>query len=263
MDGTTHIFRLSGTLVLIAGALFLLSFPAPAMAQSSCRHSSEGDGSRFSLRGSEEARVSRALEEVREESGREVFVCHLLYTGGDRCLDHLRRVRTFGDEDAVIRVSNTEETMVLARAPGLSREEISRISDSMSAEFQRNGYAAGISRGARELEDRLPEPTTGRSDRDLDDLIEDRLLEMRGGGIERPASDPSWLVAALICAGTVAVLLIIAFLLKQDRFRSPVEKTAAEPPPGSDSWPWPGKPSEDRGFRHRSRGSPWRDSKRP
>lgn len=261
MDEMKHIFRLSGTLVLISGVLFLLSSPVPAMAQSNCRHSSQGDGGRFSLRGNEEARVSRALEEVREETGREVFVCHLMYTGGDRCLDHLRRVRTFGDEDAVIRVSNSEETMVLAQAPGLSEEEVSLISDSMTAEFQSDGYAAGISRGTRELEDRLPESTTGRSDRDLDELIEDRLLEMRGP--ERPASDPSWPAAALICAGTIAVFLVLAFFLKQDRYRGPAEKTAAESPPGSGSWSWPGKPPEGRGSRHRSRGAPWRASKRP
>lgn len=223
MDEEARKGRLLRVLFFIAAsAVLLFSVQASSLAQRSCLAPSRVDAARaLSVR--EEARVRRALEEVREDSGREVFVRHLLYTGADQCVDYPAQRRSVGPEDAVIEVVDAGRTMVLLQAPGLPQAQTSRISESMTIEFQRNGYAAGLILGARELEDRLPDSGTGH--RDLEDLFEDRLREVRGegGGDAAPDPEDSGLVIGLVYAGTAAVLLFLFFFLRDERCRRPGE----------------------------------------
>lgn len=229
MDEKAHTGKLLKVLFFVAAtAVFLFSVQASSLAQRSCLAPSRGDAAR-AMSVSEEARVRRALEEVREDSGREVFVCHLMYIGRDQCVDYLGQRQSFGAEDAVIQVSNAERTMTLVQAPGLPEAQTLRLSESMTAEFRRDGYAAALIHGARDLEDRLPDTGTGH--RDLEDLFEDRLREVRGEGRASTAPDPgdSGLAIGLVCAGTAAVLLFLFLFLRNERYRRPdePEKTAA------------------------------------
>ncbi len=229
MDEKAHTGKpLKVLFFIVATAVFLFSVQTSSLAQRSYLTPSRLDAAR-AMSGNEEARVCRALEEVREDSGREVFVCHLMYTGGDQCVDYLGQRRSFGAEDIVIQVSSTERTMALVQAPGLPEAQTSRLSESMTSEFRRNGYAAGLIHGARELEDRLPDSGTGH--RDIEDMFEDRLREMRGEGASATARTPgdSSLAIGVVCAGTVAVLSFLFLFLRNERYRRPdePEKSAA------------------------------------
>lgn len=219
---------------LVATAVFLFSVQTSSLAQRSCLAPSRVDTAR-AMSASEEARVRRALEEVREDSGREVFICHLMYTGGEQCVDYLGQRRSFGAEDAVIQVSSNERTMALVQAPGLPEAQTSRLSESMTSEFRRNGYPAGLIHGARELEDHLPDSETGH--RDIEDVFEDRLREMRGEEAPATARSPgdSSLATGVVCAGTVAVLLFLVLFLRSERRRRPAvpAQDATSQPDGS------------------------------
>lgn len=142
MDEMAHTGRpLKVLFFVVATAVLLFSVQASSLAQRSCLAPSRGDAGR-AMRVSEEARVSRALEEVREDSGREIFVCHLVYTGEGQCVDYLGQRRSFGVEDAVIQVSNAERTMILTQAPGLPEAQTSRLSDSMRSGAHPRGKRA-------------------------------------------------------------------------------------------------------------------------
>ncbi|MBA4115974.1 MAG: TPM domain-containing protein [Rubrobacter sp.] len=271
MDEKAHTGKPLGVLFFVAAtAVFLFSVQASSLAQRSCLTPSRGDAAR-AMSVSEEARVRRALEEVREDSGREVFVCHLMYIGRDQCVDYLGQRRSFGAEDAVIQVSNAERTMGLVQAPGLTEAQTLRLSDSMTAEFRRNGYAAGLIHGTRELEDRLPDSGTGHRD------LEERLREVRGEGRANTLSDPrdSGLAIGLVCAGTAAVLLFLFLFLRNERRHPPAPKDATSQPddssgeqqrPDSGSAlprPPPDRIVKSRDVRHRLPGSSRGGSERP
>jgi uncharacterized membrane protein YgcG len=276
MDEKAHTGRPLRVLFFIAAAaVFLFSVQTSSLAQRSCLAPSRVDAAR-AMSVSEEARVRRALEEVREDSGREVFICHLVYTGGDQCVDYLGQRRSFGAEDAVIQVSSTERTMALVQGPGLPEARTLRLSESMTSEFRRNGYAAGLIYGARELEDRLPDSGTGP--RDLEDLFEERLREMRGEGGPATAPDPedSSLAIGVVCAGTAAVLLFLLLFLRNQQRRptAPTQDATSQPdgssgevqrPDSGSGLPKapPGGTVKSRDVRHRLPGSSRGGSTRP
>lgn len=146
----------------------------------------------------------------------------------------------------VILVDPFEKRGSLLKSPGLSEEDKRRISSLMTAEFKRGDYGEGLVKASNELVDRLPAaavpPGTprkagpmhaepARKRRDLEGLLEDRLRELRSAGAERfrPGSEGSGLAVALVCAGTAAVLLLVGFYLRNERYRRPdgPEETAA------------------------------------
>lgn len=69
--------------------------------------------------------------------------------------------------------------------------------------------------------------------RDLEDVFEDRLREVRGEEGPATAPDPgnSRLVIGLVCAGTAAVLLFLFLFLRNERRRSlaPTQDVTSQP----------------------------------
>lgn len=117
----------------------------------------------------------------------------------------------------------------LPKSPGLS--------GLLTAGFRRGEYAEGLVEASGDLTDRLqttgvpPEPS-GRDGpakeqpaerRNLEDLLEDRLRELRGADGSRSGPEGSRYAVALVCAGTTAVLLFVIFFLRSERYGRPEE----------------------------------------
>ena len=256
MDGKTHAGGLFGVFLLFVVVSAVLTLPAQAksVAQTTATplHEPEATGL---LVGEEMLEVELALDEARRETGRMIQVDVVVDETGRRVSTDWtvyaeRDGSAYAKEtpmpvmaedvnrpgDVVILVDPYENKGSFVEAPGLSEGEARRISEAMTAGFRREGYAEGLVEASDELRDRLPKPgepgdppepvrVPGVEHRDLEDLLEDRLRELRGTAAERlrPGPGDSGVAVALVCAATAAVLLLLSLFLKKERYRRPEE----------------------------------------
>ncbi len=226
MQGTTTTAALLGALAILGAAFWVLP-PAPASAQMSrtCGHPSQQEPT--GLLGPVEAReVARALDEAERATGRKIYVDVVVDEGGRRVstawrihLPHegagyateIPRPVPAEDVNATggiaVLVDPFEGMGSFVEASSLSHPDERYLSALMTSEFRRGSYEDGLIAVAHGLEDRLAHP---------------RPLPLPLHPLYReppPRRHVSGAAAALFTGGIVAVVGLLGYFLRGERYR--------------------------------------------